>query len=104
MDIKPGTLCLVISGPDMGKGVMAIRATPVQEVVSYLANTYRMICEVRDKAQKCWEVDMQARWKAVGGPKKGETFLAPFLPENQLMPIPPLADPLDIKQQEELKI
>lgn len=102
MDIKPDTLCIITKGPMAGISVTAIRPAEPNEVELLLAQRFRMDVTdiVIEEKTVLWHVDKLIPWKQL---YTGFETELPFEEAANLLPIPPLADPLEVTQGRELE-
>ncbi len=100
-NITPGTLCLVIRGRNAGK-TCVVKSGPVSvlQVQDELANSTRKAVFIREYPEDpILEVDPPMVWSCKKtGEHCGEH---PYMRQRSLLPIPPLADPITTKQEEE---
>lgn len=97
-NITPGTLCFIKKGPMTGSSVTALRLAPEKEVEAILCKKMGLKNVILDGSGPIWEVDRMITWIQR---YTGATVKIPYEIEKSLFPIPPLADPLDVKQEEE---
>lgn len=100
MNVQPGILCLLIKGTRAGSTTVAVRPVSSEEIAPILAQRFNSP-EIKFSDQgPLWEVDIPIQWTQY---LSGKTTEIPYTPESHLLPIPPLADPLDITQSRELE-
>lgn len=98
MNITPGTLCIIKRGPASGTSLTTVRLATDQEVSAILSKKMG-IKDVRlTGSGPIWEVDRPIEWIQVF---TGARVSIPYELETSLFPIPPLADPITTKQEEE---
>lgn len=100
LEIKPDTLCIVMKGPSCGTSVMAIRLAEPGEVETILSRRFS-IPDVRiSETSPIWHVDKLIAWQQQYTGMETEIL---FEAAANLLPIPPLADPLDCERSRELE-
>lgn len=82
-----------------GTSLTAERQAEKGEIEAILAKKFNLNIDDVKILDNCtiWKVDKMIEWKNLDGGK----VEIPYEAEYNLMPIPPLADPLDTKQEEE---
>lgn len=100
-NITPGTLCLVVGGPDTGLSVTALKIVDREILKKALEGACGFDVKVGFRQAEIWEVDKPTLWVSSSGAHKCKI---PYEMRDNLLPIPPLADPLNVKQEEELKV
>jgi len=100
MNITPGTLCLVVGyriiADNLGKSVVARNLVKIGDTLpdgGYFGGP----------AEQAWACEGNDLTLLMGGRPVRNCSYAHFAPEH-LLPIPPLADPISTKKEEELKV
>lgn len=102
--VTPGALCLVIKGHSTGASVTAIEIVDIKTAETEQMNIAKKIMRINPKSygQVIWRVDPPITWVSISRSTGKKTeYKFPFAFAIQLLPIPPLADPLSVKHEEE---
>jgi hypothetical protein len=99
-NITPGTLCIINRGPMFGTSLTAERLAEKGEVEALLCKEFGLKKVRLGDNCPIWKTDKLVAWRSLAG----RIASIPYEAQYNLTPIPPLADPLDVKQEEELKV
>lgn len=103
-EVTPGALCLVIKGHATGASVTAIEIVDIKTAETEQMNIAKKIMRIHDKYNWAviWRVDPPITWISTSRSTGKKTeYKFPFAFAIQLLPIPPLADSLSVKHEEE---
>lgn len=98
-NIAPGTLCLIIRGPNAGKTCTVKGYVPALQVQNEITNLMKRIARVKELPENpVLEIDVPVKWVCkVSGAPCGEL---PYIRQRSLLPIPPLEDKITTKEEE----
>jgi hypothetical protein len=95
---KPGDLCIVIRGAQVGLTVRVEREATEREVLRAIQSVLGIrFAAVRNKCQ-LWRIDLPISWANMSN--LVESCLVAYAPDDNLMPITP---PDEVKQEEQSK-
>lgn len=102
-EVTPGALCLVIKGYATGASVTAVEIVDIKTAEAEQMNIAKRLVRITigKYTGAIWRVDPPITWACMGKDGKTVKYEFPFAFASQLLPIPPLADPLSVKHEEE---